>query len=226
MKETDLENLENKLQYNFKDKDILITALSHKSFINECKIKKWESYERLEFLGDSILEYLVSDYLYSYYKDMSEGELTKLRASLVCEFTLSKISREIGYGSYIRLSKGENSTGGANRDSILCDVFEAVLGAIYIDGGMEAAKRYVYNFLLNDIEHKQLYYDCKTKLQEFIQKNGDTLRYELISSEGPDHAKIYKVCVLINDEIISEGIGHSKKMAEQEAAFNALSQLV
>ena len=227
MNEKDVEGLEKKLGYAFKDKKILITALSHKSFVNECRIKPMESYERLEFLGDSILEYIVSEFLYKNYQDLTEGELTKLRASLVCEFTLSKIARDIGYGNYIRLSKGEKSTGGSNRDSILCDVFESVLGAIYIDGGMESSKQYVFKFLLDDIKHKQLYYDCKTKLQELTQKDGNsTLRYELVSADGPEHDKLYKVRVMIDEKEISQGTGHNKKSAEQEAAFNALKLLM
>lgn len=222
----DVEALEEKLGYSFNDKSLLETAFVHKSFVNECMIKGKESYERLEFLGDAILEYIVSEYLYRNYPRLSEGELTKLRASLVCEFTLSKVSRGLGFGSFIRFSKGEYATGGPNRDSILCDVFESTLGAIYLDGGMDNAKAYVMKNLLTDIEHKQLYYDSKTKIQEYIQKNGNTnFRYELIDETGPEHNKQYFVRLLIDDKEISKGSGHNKKSAEQEAAYNALKIL-
>jgi ribonuclease-3 len=145
----------------------------------------------------------------------------------VCEFTLSKISRELGYGDYIQLSKGERATGGANRDSILCDLFESVLGALYQDGGMEVAKDYVIKYLLTDIEHKQLYHDSKTKIQEYVQKTpGSTLRYELVREEGPEHDKTYYVRLLIDEKEVASGSGHNKKNAEQEAAYKALQKLL
>jgi ribonuclease-3 len=227
MKNEDIKNLENLLGYTFKDKTLLDTAFSHRSFINECLIKGKQSYERLEFLGDAILEYVVSEYLFTNYKEISEGQLTKLRSSLVCEFTLSKISRELGYGKYIQLSKGERTTGGANRDSILCDLFESVLGALYLDGGIEVAKAYVIKYLLTDIEHKQLYHDSKTKIQEYVQKTpGSTIRYELVREEGPEHDKTYYVRLLIDEKEVADGSGHNKKNAEQEAAYKALQKLL
>ncbi len=219
------DELEMKIEYTFKDKSRLETAFTHKSYANELMIKGRESYERYEFLGDAILEYLVSKFLFEEYKDMSEGDLTKLRASLVCEFTLSKISRELRLGSYGYFSKGEKLTGGINRDSILCDMFESLLGAIYLDGGIDEADKYVKKFLLTDIEHKKLFYDSKTKLQEYAQKISKTISYNLLDEDGPEHNKTFHVNVCLGDKIIAEGKGHSRKTAEQTAAFNALKML-
>lgn len=217
--------LEQTLGYKFKEKKHLDTAFTHKSYCNEHTKLNIESYERYEYLGDAILEFLVSDYLFNNYPELSEGELTKLRASLVCEFTLSKISHELKLGDYIVLSKGEIKTGGCNRDSILCDVFEALLGAIYLDGGIENAKKYVNKFLLTDIEKKQLFYDAKSKLMIYAQKINSELKYELIKEEGPEHNKLYHVQVYIDDIPYSVGKGRNKKSAEQEAAYNTLEQL-
>ena len=218
-------DLENLIGYSFKDKTLLDIAFTHKSFTNENSVKKHQSYERFEYLGDAILEFLVSKYLFDTYPEKPEGELTKLRASIVCEFTLSKLSRELKLGSYGYFSKGERNTGGPNRDSILCDMFESLLGAIYLDGGLEEANSFIKRLLLTDIEHKKLYYDSKSKLQEYAQKNNITLCYNLISECGPEHEKEYKVNVQLGENIISEGIGHSKKTAEQNAAFSALKLL-
>ncbi|MBQ9935887.1 MAG: ribonuclease III [Lachnospiraceae bacterium] len=217
--------LENLIGYSFKDKALLDIAFTHKSYTNENLIKKHESYERFEYLGDAILEFLVSKYLFDTYPDKPEGELTKLRASIVCEFTLSKLSRDLKLGSYGYFSKGERNTGGPNRDSILCDMFESLLGAIYLDGGLDEANSFIKRLLLTDIEHKKLYYDSKSKLQEYAQKSNITLCYNLISESGPEHDKEYKVNAQLGDKIISEGMGHSKKTAEQNAAFSALKLL-
>lgn len=219
------EELEKQIGYKFNDISHLEIAFTHKSYVNELMIKGHESYERYEFLGDAILEYLVSKFLFEEYKDMSEGDLTKLRASLVCEFTLSKISRELKLGSYGYFSKGEKLTGGMNRDSILCDMFESLLGAIYLDGGLEEADKYVKRFLLTDIEHKKLFYDSKTRLQEFAQKNSKSISYNLLDEDGPEHDKTFHVNVCLGDEVVAEGKGHSRKTAEQTAAFNALKLL-
>lgn len=158
----DYGELEKRIGYEFKDIRLLITALTHTSFANELKVNKTESYERLEFLGDAILEYIVSDYLFHKKREYEEGKLTKLRASLVCEFTLSQISESLGYGKFVLLSKGEAQTGGRTRKSILCDLFESVLGAMYLDGGMDVAKKFVHQFLLDDVETKSLFYDAKS----------------------------------------------------------------
>lgn len=217
--------LENLIGYKFNDKSNLDIAFTHKSYTNENLVKKHESYERYEYLGDAILEFLVSKYLFETYPNMPEGELTKLRASIVCEFTLSKLSRDLNLGSYGFFSKGERNTGGANRDSILCDMFESLLGAIYLDGGLEQADAIVKRLLLKDIEHKKLYYDSKSKLQEYSQKNNIVLQYNLLSENGPEHNKEYRVNVSLDGNVISEGKGHSKKTAEQNAAFEALNKL-
>ncbi|MBQ8085886.1 MAG: ribonuclease III [Lachnospiraceae bacterium] len=217
------QELENNIQYVFKDKSLLKQALSHSSFINEMKNKGMESYERLEYLGDAVLELISSEFLFNEYKDMPEGKLTKLRASIVCEFTLSSVSRMLHLGDYVLLSKGEEMTGGRNRDSILCDLFESVLGAIYLDGGMEPAEKYVKTFLLTDIEHKSLFYDAKTTLQEIVQKDGkSSVTYELVSESGPDHNKCYVMNVLVDGNKLATGKGSSKKNAQQMAAYEAI----
>lgn len=217
--------LENLIGYNFNDKSLLDIAFTHKSYSNENIVNKHQSYERFEYLGDAILEFLVSRYLFEIYPDKPEGELTKLRASIVCEFTLSKLSRELDLGNYGYFSRGERNTGGPNRDSILCDMFESLLGAIYLDGGLEQADSFIKRLLLTDIEHKKLYYDSKSKLQEYSQKNNISLFYKLLSETGPEHDKNYEVSVVLDDKEIAKGIGHSKKTAEQNAAFSALETL-
>lgn len=219
------EELEKQIGYKFNDVSHLDIAFTHKSYANELMIKGRESYERYEFLGDAILEYLVSRYLFNEYKDKAEGELTKLRASLVCEFTLSKISRELNLGKYGFFSKGEKQSGGSNRDSILCDMFESLLGAIYLDGGLDEADKFVKAFLLTDIEHKKLFYDSKTRLQEYAQKNTISITYNPLREEGPEHDKTFFVEVIVGDKIKAEGKGHSRKTAEQTAAFNALKEI-
>lgn len=220
------QEIEEHIQYTFENKALLKQALSHSSFINEMKKKGLESYERLEFLGDAVLELISSEFLFNEYKDMPEGKLTKLRSSIVCEYTLSSVSRMLHLGDYVLLSKGEELTGGRNRDSILCDLFESVLGAIYLDGGMKPAKKYVKSFLLTDIEHKSLFYDAKTTLQEIVQKDGKgTVSYELVSESGPDHNKCYVMDVLVDGNKLATGKGSSKKNAQQMAAYEALLQL-
>lgn len=219
------DELEQSLGYTFQDREKLDIALTHKSYSNEMMCNVRESYERYEFLGDAVLEFLTSIYLFERYPEKTEGELTKLRASLVCEFTLSKIARELKFGEYGYFSKGERQTGGANRDSILCDMFESVLGAIYLDGGMEEADKYVKKFLLTDIEHKQLFYDAKTRLLEYSQKNHRAVEYRLTDTIGPEHNKEYYVELFIDGVSVSKGVGHSKKSAEQMAAYNGLKTI-
>ena len=219
------EKLEEKIGYNFKDISLLITAMTHTSFANELRVNKTDSYERLEFRGDAILEYIVSEYLFLKKKEYEEGKLTKLRASLVCEFTLSQISESLGYGDYVRLSKGEEQTGGRKRKSILCDLFESVLGAMYLDGGMEPAKKFVHRFLLDDVEARTLFYDAKSTLQEFCQKNGRKLHYELVEERGPEHNKIFVSDVFIDDHATARGEGSNRKTSEQMAAYHTLLQL-
>ena len=211
-----------KIGYQFNDEKLLTQALTHSSYANEKHMKKLSDNERLEFLGDAVLEIISSDFLYKNYTDQPEGELTKLRASLVCEPTLAICAKEIGLGDYLRLGRGEDLTGGRGRKSILSDALEAVIGAIYLDGGFANAKEFVLKYILTDIEHKQLFYDSKTILQELIQGRHEQLSYELIDESGPDHDKQFTVAVLVEGERVSEGEGHTKKAAEQQAAYQAL----
>ena len=172
------------------------------------------------------MEFIVSEFLFVNKKEYEEGRLTKLRASLVCEFTLSQISESLGYGEYVRLSKGEQQTGGRSRRSILCDLFESVLGAIYLDGGMEPAKRFVHRFLLDDIDTKSLFYDAKTQLQEYCQRQGVKLEYKLISENGPEHSKMFVSEAYVGGVPTAVGEGTNRKASEQMAAYKALLQLM
>lgn len=223
---SDRNEFEQSINYTFNDKKLLKQALIHSSFSNERKINKLANNERLEFLGDAVLEVVTSEYIYFQHKDMSEGDLTKLRASIVCEPTLSLCAKEIHLGKYIALGKGEELTGGRNRDSILSDALEAVIGAIYLDGGFANAKEFIHKFILSDLENKQLFYDSKTILQEIIQKDNDgLLHYELIREEGPDHDKSFVVEAKIDEHKIGEGTGRTKKAAEQQAAYRAILEI-
>ena len=216
------EELEEIIGYHFKNKHYLTQALTHSSYANEKKLGKLGSNERLEFLGDAVLELISSDYLYARFTQIPEGELTKKRASLVCEPSLAYCAREFGLPQFLLLGKGEDMTGGRNRDSIVSDATEALLGAIYLDGGFANAKEFVLRFIMTDIENKQLFYDSKTILQELIQGRHEQLSYELIDESGPDHDKQFTVAVLVDGERVSEGEGHTKKAAEQQAAYQAL----
>lgn len=217
-----LKELEEKISYHFQDKHLLAQALTHSSYANEHRLDHNHCNERLEFLGDAVLEIVTSDFLYHKYTEKPEGDLTKIRASIVCEPTLAYCAEAINLGSYLFLGKGEDATGGRNRNSVVSDAMEAVIGAIYLDGGFASAKEYIHRFILNDIEHKQLFYDSKTILQELIQGKHEQLSYELIDESGPDHDKQFTVAVLVDGERISEGEGHTKKAAEQQAAYQAL----
>ena len=219
-----MQELENKLRYTFKNKSLLLNALSHSSYANEVR-NGITSNERLEFLGDSVLSIIVSDYLYYHYADKPEGELTKLRASLVCEKTLCSFSRELELGKFLRLGKGEDKGGGRERVSILADAFEAVLAAIYLDGGMESARKHVLRFVLKELENEHIgvFKDYKTALQEIIQRNPEeSVSYVLTDEFGPDHDKQFTVEVHLNSNTIGKGMGKSKKQAEQMAAKQAL----
>ena len=220
---TKLEELQDKIGYKFTEEKLLRQAVTHSSFANEKHLKKHSDNERLEFLGDAVLEIVSSEFLYKNYPKKSEGDLTKFRASLVCEPTLALCTREIDLGKYLYLGKGEDLNGGRMRNSILSDALEAVIGAIYLDGGFENAKKFIHRFILTDIEHKKLFYDCKTSLQEVIQGHyEEELNYRLVSEEGPDHDKKFSVEARIGEKVIGRGIGHTKKAAEQEAAYQAL----
>lgn len=220
-----IQELESVIGYQFEKPELLRQALTHSSFANE-KHKKQSDNERLEFLGDAVLELVSSEFLFNNYPKMPEGEMTKFRASIVCEPTLALCTKEIGLGKYLYLGKGEDLTGGRNRKSILSDAMEAVIGAIYLDGGFEAAKAFVHRFILVDVEHKKLFHDSKTILQELVQGNyKEELHYVLVGEEGPDHDKSFKVEAMIGDKVVGHGTGHTKKAAEQEAAYEALLKL-
>ena len=223
----DIENIvkfEENIRYKFKDRKLLINALSHSSYANENKNPKGSN-ERLEFLGDSVLSVVVSDYLYKQLDSVAEGDLTKLRASLVCEKSLHVFAQQIELGKFILLGKGEENTGGRERPSILADAFEAVIAAIYLDGGMEAARKHILRFIPENITNspKMAFGDFKTVLQEIVQKNPEErLSYVLVGESGPDHDKRFEVDVMLNSNVIGHGIGKSKKAAEQHAAKEAL----
>ncbi len=215
--------LEEKIAYRFQDDRLLRQALTHSSYANELKINKYGDYERLEFLGDAVLEFVSSDFLYRQREETAEGDLTKLRASMVCEPALAYCAREFALEQYILLGKGEEATGGRKRDSIVSDVMEALIGAIYLDGGIEEASAFIHRFILSDLENKQLFYDAKTILQELVQQgNEGELRYELVREEGPAHDKIFEVEAYVGEQKVGQGVGHSKKAAQQQAAYQAL----
>lgn len=219
-----MNSLQELISYHFKNPDLLYEALSHSSFANESK-KNRRSNERLEFLGDSVLSIVVSDHIFKHFKHIPEGELTKLRASLVCESALFEFSKRIRLGEHIFLGKGEENTGGRERPSIVSDAFEAVIAAIYLDGGMEAVRPYVLSFIPKDITPAggKSFHDYKTELQEVIQRNPEEhVEYVLINEDGPDHNKTFTVQVKLNSNVIGEGTGRSKKTAEQAAACEAL----
>lgn len=217
------EKLEQRIGYTFHDKSLLEQALTHSSYANEKKLGKGGCNERLEFLGDAVLELISSDYLYSSCPDVTEGELTKRRASLVCEPSLAFCAREFGLPEFLLLGRGEDLTGGRTRDSIISDATEALLGAIYLDGGFASAKEFVLKFILNDMEHRQLFYDSKTILQELVQEKGKKpVEYHLIRTDGPDHNKYFTVEALVDGKVMGRGTGHTKKAAEQAAAYQVI----
>lgn len=219
-----MKKLEEKIEYTFKDKNLLTQAVTHSSYANE-KQGEIKCNERLEFLGDAVISIVSAQYLYENFPDMPEGDLSKLRSSLVCTRSLSDFARQIDLGSYMLLGKGELNTGGRDRDSILEDAFEALTAAIYIDGGMDCAKKHVLHFLAEAINtHHINFKDYKTTLQEVIQKNPDqSITYVVSGESGPDHNKRFEVEVHLNSNVIGRGTGKSKKQAEQEAAKEALS---
>lgn len=221
-KQEELKELESKIGYEFKEKALLLQALTHSSFSNEQKINRYKNYERLEFLGDAVLELLSSRFFFETYPEMSEGQMTRMRSSMVCEPALAFCARDISLGKYILLGKGEEATGGRGRDSIISDVMEAVIGAIYLDGGIGEADKFVRKYILSDLENKQLFYDSKTILQERVQKTGRSIVYELVSEVGPDHDKTFTVEAIIDGKTAGKGQGRNKKTAEQQAAYQVL----
>ena len=218
--------LEKKIGYHFQDSSLLRLALTHSSYAHEHHLKKNEFNERIEFLGDAVLELVSSDFLYHHYPDEPEGELTKLRASLVCEPSLAMTAKEIGLGGYLLLGKGEEAGGGRVRPSLTSDAVEAVIGAIYLDGGLEPARAFIERFILNDIENKKLFHDSKTYLQELAQRMlNETPTYELVLEEGPDHMKHYVMQTVIGGRVYGTGEGASKKDAQQAAAYESILML-
>lgn len=224
-----VKRFEANIGYKFKKREILTEALTHSSYANEHKTNKFKDNERLEFLGDAILDLVVSDFLYKKHEHLPEGDLSKLRASIVCEAFLIMAAKEINLGEFMRLGKGEEMTGGRGRTSVLADAFEAVIGAIYLDGGLEDAKGFIHQFIISFMEslasNKKIE-DYKTKLQEKIQKESKKpLSYVVIGEEGPDHDKYFVVEVKHDDRVLGQGSGKTKKEAEQKAAYKALQKL-
>jgi ribonuclease-3 len=222
---TDLDGFQKIIQYQFNNIGLLKNALTHSSYANEKKTGNYKDNERLEFLGDAVLELTSSEFIYTGNPDMNEGKMTRLRASIVCEPTLAMCARQIHLQEYIMLGKGEDLTGGRTRGSIISDALEALIGAIYLDGGFANAKEFIHRFVLNDLENKQLFYDSKTILQEVVQAHGLEVEYELTGEEGPEHDKKFHVIAKAGDLFVVKGTGHTKKAAQQQAAYNALLHL-
>ncbi|MDD3402197.1 MAG: ribonuclease III [Hespellia sp.] len=226
-----LKELQQKIGYQFQNEKLLVNAMMHSSYTNEKHMEKYRCNERMEFLGDAVLELVSSDYLFHENPTVSEGELTKRRASMVCEPALAYCAREIGLGSYLLLGKGENATGGRERDSVTSDAMEALIGAIYLDGktkadGFTNAKEFIETYIMKDQENKRLFYDSKTILQEIVQaNNGGAVSYHLVKEEGPDHNKSFYIDVYIGEEGYGNGQGRTKKAAEADAAYQAILKL-
>ena len=223
LSQSDIIEFEGKIGYTFKNKDLIIQAFTHSSQVNEQKINKKPDYERLEFLGDAVLEMISSAFLYKTYPDKKEGEMSKIRASLVCEPALAYCSEQLELKKYIQLGKGEEATGGRNKESIIADVMEAVIGALYLDGGIEESKRFIDNYVLTNADSMQMFSDSKSILQELAQgENLGNIRYEICGESGPEHDKIFEVRVYVGDKNLGEGTGKTKEAAEQKAAYQAL----
>lgn len=219
-----------KKSYNvtFKDISLLEQAFTHSSYVNEHRHLELTDNERLEFLGDAVLELVVSEYLYNNFSNLSEGKLTKLRATIVREDSLAMFAKECKFDQYVKLGKGEENSDGRNRASLLCDLFEAFLGALYLDQGQQAAESFIHKVVVTKIEAGAFSHelDHKTALQEVLQKNGDILiEYHLISEEGPAHARLFHVEVCGGGKVLGAGSGKSKKIAEQKAAEVALAKI-
>ena len=227
MKDINIKGIEDTLGIEFSNKGVLITALTHSSYANQFKDVKYN--ERLEFLGDSVLQLCITQHLFSSYKDKSEGELTKIRALIVCENSLYEVAKILNLGSFIRMSKGEESTGGRDRTSIQADCLEAVIAAIYLDKGLEVANDFIFKYFADIIKKAikhEIILDFKTKLQEILQKNGEVeIKYELNRYEGPPHRRKFFTTVIIDNKVMGDGYGYSKKESEQCAAKEALKML-
>ena len=221
-----MQALEEKLGYTFRDPALLENALTHSSYANENRAAGAQSNERLEFLGDSVLGMVTADYLYRTHPDLPEGDLTRTRAALVCEESLVEVAQAWGLGQYLKLGRGENAGGGRTRPSIQADAVEAVLAAVFLDGGIAPARKIIQTYILDAEAERARNRDYKTALQELVQReSGQVLRYCLVDSSGPDHAKIFTVEVELNGAPVGRGQGHSKKEAEQNAARAAIDGL-
>lgn len=223
-----MEELEKKIGYGFKNRGLLRTALTHSSYANERHGGDCQSYERLEFLGDSILSLVTAEFLYAHEPRLPEGRMTKLRAELVCESSLHQVALKLELGKYMRLGRGEEHTGGRQRPSILADMVEAVIAAMYLDSGMEQSRRFILENILKDapIEEGHTNTDYKTRLQELVQRKSDQhISYTMTGESGPDHNKTFSFSVSINGVPAGEGSGRTKKEAEQMAAMKALEAL-
>ena len=222
-----MQAIEEKIGYSFRDAELLTNALTHSSYANENRGRSCESNERLEFLGDSVLGLVVADALYRRFPGLPEGRMTRLRAQLVCEESLHHVAAQLGLGEYIRLGRGEEHTGGRNRTSILADSVEALIAAMYLDGGMEVARGFIERYILTALDGEMpAVGDCKTELQELVQrKSGSVLTYELLGESGPDHDKTFTSQVSLNGRPIGSGSGRTKKEAEQAAARAALREM-
>ena len=223
-----MEELEQKLGYQFRDRALLSEALNHSSYANEHRALGEQSNERLEFLGDSVLGFVTAEFLFELHRDLPEGDLTRQRAALVCEQSLYEVAKMLDLGKYLKLGKGEEAGGGRTRPSILADATEAVFAAVYLDGGIEAASALIHRVLLDkEGEHaEELMQDYKTALQELVQrKSGQALSYRMVGESGPDHNKTFTAEVWLNGEGVGTGSGHSKKEAEQAAARAAIRRL-
>ncbi len=218
--------IENRLGYRFHNAEYLSHALTHSSYANEHRMDREKNNERLEFLGDAVLEMISSEYLYKTHPQMPEGELTKLRASLVCEQSLAQCAKKMELGDFLLLGRGEEATGGRERNSILSDAVEAVIGAIYLDGGFTNAKEFIERTVLSDTDNRTLFCDSKTILQELIQSDHKgVLTYRLLSEEGPEHMKRFTVGAYLDDRMLAQGDGKTKKAAEQVAAYQSILKL-
>lgn len=224
-----VKSLEKKIKYKFKDPCILKRALCHKSYVNENRLSSLEQYERYEFLGDAVLELVISDLMMEKFPKYSEGKLSRLRSALVNEKSLAELARKLNLGKFLFLGKGEDNCGGRNKDSLLSDVYESVLGAIYLDGGFQIAFNFIANQfkdLLHQATQEDIVQDFKTRLQEKTQEIYKAIpKYTLIDEKGPDHSKTFEVHISIKGEILGKGKGRSKKQAEQNAAKLALKDL-
>ena len=224
-----LNEFEDIIGYSFTNRELLITALTHSSFVNENRAKDptLEDNERFEFFGDAIIEFYISEYLFNKYGSFPEGDMTKLRASMVCEQSLAECAKQIRLGEFMRMGKGEALSGGRERASITSDAFEALVAAIHLDSEDDVAvSKFIAEHLIKGLENKTLFFDAKTRLQEIAQQKGsNSLRYELISESGPSHNKTFEIAAILNEQEVGRGKGHSKKAAQQAAAEEAIRKL-